>query len=188
MNEKGDLIRLLDLDKEFIIDLKYATKNNFTKQKIYNSNECYINKNTALLLIKAKNIFKADGYQVKIWDAYRPISAQKRFFEICPNPDFVALPPDMSKIKTFRPLHLNGQCVDVTLVDADGNDLEMPTGFDDFSKMAGLGCPDIPEIPRKNAEYLRSVMESVGFKGYESEWWHFYDMKTPPAPFLDFQI
>jgi len=188
MNTKGDLVRLLDLDKDFIIDLKYATINNFTKQKIYNSNDCYINKNTARLLIEAKNIFKSDGYRAKIWDAYRPISAQKHFFEIFPNPDFVALPPVMSKVKTFRPSHLNGQCVDITLVDATGNDLEMPTGFDDFSKMAGLGCPDIPKIPRKNAEYLLAVMESVGFKGYKNEWWHFYDIKTPPTPFLDFQI
>lgn len=188
MDAKGDLVRLLNLDTDFIIDLKYATKNNFTKQKIYNSCECYINKDTARLLIQAKNIFRTAGYHVKVWDAYRPISAQKRFFEILPDPDFVAIPPDMSKIKTFRPTHLNGQCVDITLVDENGNNLNMPTDFDDFSKMAGLGYPEIPEIPRKNAEYLRSVMESVGFKGYECEWWHFYDMKTPPTPFLDFQI
>lgn len=188
MNEKGDLVRLLDLDPDFIIELKYATGDNFTKQQIYASGDCYINKGTAQLLIKAKNLFKADGYRVKVWDAYRPISAQKRFFEILPDPDFVAEPPDMTRIKTFRPTHLNGQCVDVTLVKPDGTELEMPTPFDDFSEMAGLRCPSIPELPRKNAEYLCSVMESVGFAGYECEWWHFYDVTTPPAPFLDFQI
>lgn len=188
MNEKGDLVCLLDLDDGFIIDLKYATVNNFTKQIVYRSDICYINNTTARLLIEAKNKFKLDGYKVKVWDAYRPISAQKRFYEIMPDPNFVAIPPDMSKTKTFRPSHLNGQCVDVTLVDSNGNELNMPTEFDDFSCMAGLGCPDISEESRKNAEYLRDVMESVGFKGYENEWWHFYDMINIPSPYLDFQI
>lgn len=188
MNEKGDLIRLLDLDTDFIVELRYATEQNFTKQKIYASGECYINENTARLLVKAKNIFKEDGFHVKVWDAYRPISAQKRFFEILPDPNFVAIPPDMSSLVTFRPTHLNGQCVDITLTDADNMELLMPTAFDDFTEKAGLACQDIPEIPRKNAEYLRSVMESVGFQGYDSEWWHFYDVTTAPAPFLDFQI
>ena len=188
MNDKGDLVRLLDLDDDFIIDLKYATLDNFTKQTIYNSGICYINKNTAGMLIKAKNIFRKDGYRVKVWDAYRPISAQRRFFEIMPDPNFVAQPPDINSIKTFKPSHMNGQCVDVTLVDSQGNDINMPTEFDDFSSMAGLDCPYIPEIARKNAEYLKTVMESVGFQAYENEWWHFYDVTTPPTPFLDFQI
>lgn len=188
MKKQGDLVRLLALDPEFIIDLKYATEDNFTKQKIYSSGDCYVNRNTARLLIKAKNVFKADGYRVKIWDAYRPISAQRRFFEILPNPLFIGEPPDMSAVNTFRPAHLNGQCVDITLVNRDGRDVDMPTGFDDFSEMTGLICRHIPEALRKNAEYLRFVMESVGFSGYDSEWWHFYDATTPPAPFLDFQL
>lgn len=188
MSEQGDLIRLLDLDSDFIIDLKYATKNNFTKQKVYTSNECYINKNTAEILIYAKNIFKADGYRIRIWDAYRPISAQQRFYEILPNDNYVAIPPDMSVLEIFRPSHLNGQCVDITLTDIMGNNIKMPTDFDDFSKKAGLACTDIPQPERKNAEYLRDVMESVGFKGYEMEWWHFYDMKHTPTPYLNFQI
>lgn len=188
MNDKGDLVRLLDVDSDFIIELKYATPQNFTGRTVYQSNECYINKNTAQLLIKAKNLFRKDGYAVKIWDAYRPISAQKRFFEILPDTDFVAEPPDMSVLKTFRPTHLNGLCVDLTLIDPEGKELLMPSEFDDFSPRSGLKCPDIPPKPRKNAEYLRRIMESVGFAGYDCEWWHFYDVTTEPTPFLDFQI
>ena len=77
---QGDLIKLLDLDQDFIIDLKYATTDNFTGEKIYNSAECYVNQHTAEILIKARDIFKKDGYRLKIWDAYRPISAQAKFW------------------------------------------------------------------------------------------------------------
>lgn len=108
MNEKGNLVRLLDLDDDFIIDLKYATADNFTGQKIYNSNDCYMDRHTAEILIRAKNIFTKDGYRVKVMDAYRPISAQEKFWQILPDDNFVARPPDMAKLKVFRPTHLNG--------------------------------------------------------------------------------
>lgn len=188
MNLKGDLIRLIDLDKDFIIDLKYATTDNFTKVKIYQSGECYINKNTARHLIEAKNIFKKAGYKIKIWDAYRPISAQKKFFEILPNNNFVATPPDMNLIKKFKPSHMNGLCIDLTLTDISGQEISMPSKFDDFSKNASLTCSTTDVSLRNNAEYLKSVMELVGFQAYSGEWWHFYDIITTPVPYLDFQF
>ena len=187
-NEKGNLIRLFDIDDDFIIDLKYATADNFTGEKIYNSAECYMDRHTAEILIKARDIFKKDGYRVKIWDAYRPISAQARFWEIMPDDNFVARPPDMSKIKVFRPTHMNGMCVDVTLTDNDGNDIEMPTYFDDMTERASLLYSGHTENGKKNGRYLKEVMESVGFQGYDMEWWHFYDVTTEPTPFMDFRI
>ncbi len=45
-------------------------------------------------------------------------------WEIMPNDDFIARPPDMTKIKKFRPTHMNGMCVDVTLTDKEGNEIE----------------------------------------------------------------
>ena len=82
LEDKGNLIRLLDIDDDFIIDLKYATADNFTGEQIYNSAECYMDRHTAEILIKARDIFKKDGYRLKIWDAYRPISAQAKFWEV----------------------------------------------------------------------------------------------------------
>ena len=64
------LVRLIDLDDEFIIDLQYYKSSNFFKKKFYNENECFLNESTALRLIKAKNAFKREGLLVKIWDAY----------------------------------------------------------------------------------------------------------------------
>lgn len=186
--EKGNLVKLVEVDNEFIICLKYATSDNFTGQKIYNSDECWIDRHTAEILIKAKNIFKTAGYRVKVWDAYRPISVQAKFWEIMPNNDFVARPPDMSKIKDFKPSHMNGLCVDITLTDLEGNDITMPSEFDDMTERASLKCEKTSEEGRQNAVYMKEVMESVGFLSYENEWWHFYDVSTEPTPFMDFLI
>lgn len=176
MERKGNLIKLTDLSSDFIIDLKYATPDNFTGVQVYQSADCWLDEHTAQILIKAKEIFEKDGYQVKIWDAYRPIRAQKRFWEIMPNDDFIARPPDMTKIKKFRPTHMNGMCVDVTLTDKEGNEIEMPSPFDTMDERASLNYSGHSETGRRNGEYLKQVMESVGFQAYECEWWHFYDV------------
>lgn len=105
-----------------------------------------------------------------------------------PDNNFVARPPDMSKIKEFRPTHMNGLCVDITLTDLDGNDIVMPSEFDDMTERASLECTTTSEEGRKNATYMKEVMESVGFLAYKNEWWHFYDISTEPTPFMDFQI
>lgn len=186
--EKGNLVRLFDLDEDFIVDLRYAGPDNFTGQQVYTSGECWMDRHTAESLIRAKNIFKEAGYRVKIWDAYRPVSVQARFWEIMPDDNFVARPPDMHTLKTFRATHMNGLCVDVTLTDMDGNEIVMPCEFDDMTERASLACEDTPEEGRRNAAYLKEVMESVGFEGYKGEWWHFYDRGTAPTPYLDFQI
>ena len=116
------------------------------------------------------------------------LSAQKKFWEVMPNDDFVARPPDMATIKKFRPTHMNGLCVDVTLTDMDGKEIEMPSEFDDMTGKGALMCQDTPLEGRKNAAYMKAVLESVGFEGYENEWWHFYDVSTEPTPFTDYQI
>lgn len=188
MERKGNLVKLTELSTEFIIDLKYATEDNFTGVKVYQSEECWLDEHTAQILLKANELFKKDGFKMKIWDAYRPIRAQKRFWEIMPNDDFIARPPDMSKIKTFRPTHMNGMCVDVTLTDMDGDELEMPSPFDTMDERAALNYPNHSESGRKNGEYLKKIMESVGFLAYECEWWHFYDMTGEPMPFSDYDI
>lgn len=186
--DRGGLIRLSDHDGDFIVDLRYATDDNFTGQRIYNSSECWLYRHTAEILIKARDMFRADGYRVKIWDAYRPVSAQRRFWELMPDDDFVARPPDMSAISVFRPTHMNGMCVDVTLTDLEGRDIEMPSAFDDMSRRASLELSDCSETARENGRYLKRIMESAGFRGYDKEWWHFYDVTAEPVPFMDFPI
>ena len=188
MNKNIELVRLLDLDDEFIIDLKYATTDNFTKRNIYGVNECFLNPGTAQMLIEAKNIFKAKGYEVKVLDAFRPIWAQKILWDIIKDDDFVASPPSAGDMKNCKSSHLNGMCVDATLVDANGNELLMPTPFDYFGKEAAFSSLVEDGDAKRNAKLLIDVMESVGFENYDKEWWHFYDRKHKPVQYLDYKF
>ena len=185
MKQQGNLVRLLDMDPEFIIDLKYSTADNFTGSVVYNFTDCYIDIHTAQQLIAAKEMAKKDGYRIKVWDAYRPVHAQQRFWDLFPDNDFVAYPPDMATITEFKNSHLNGQCVDITLTDMDGNDIPMPSEFDDFTKKARLDCPETTGEARKNGEYLRDIMVKAGFDPYDGEWWHCYDRNVEPVRYAD---
>lgn len=182
---KKDLVRLLDMDKEFIIDLRYATENNFTGQRVYDSSECYIHGATAHLLIQAKNDFKKDGFSVKVWDAYRPHRAQQALWNFLPDDNFVAFPPDLTKAYSLRPSHMNGMCVDITLVNKKGEEILMPTEFDCFSKNANPLTSRSSQESIDNALYLRRVMVEHGFRPSNTEWWHFFDKSSEPLPFSD---
>ena len=185
MKQYGNLVRLLDMDDEFIIDMVYATPGNFTGSAVYPSAQCYIDINTARRLIEAKNLAKKDGFRMKVWDAYRPVRAQQKFWDLVQDNEYIAYPTDMATLKEFKNSHMNGQCVDVTLCDREGRELLMPSALDDFTKKARLDCPETTGEARKNAEYLRDIMVAAGFTPYSGEWWHFYDRKTEPVPYSD---
>jgi D-alanyl-D-alanine dipeptidase len=188
MNNSTELVRLLDVDDEFIIDLKYATTDNFTKKNIYQINECFINPGTAQILIEAKNIFKSEGYGVKVWDAFRPIWAHKMLWDIVSDDDFVAVPPSEDDMKNCKPSHFNGMSVDVTLVDHNGNELPMPTPFDYFGEEAAFSSLIRDSEAKTNAKLLIDVMGSVGFDNYEKEWWHFDDRIHTPTLYMDYKL
>ncbi len=171
-----------------LLFFKYAGKDNFTGQQIYQSAECYINRGTAERLIRAKNRFRQDGYRVKIFDAYRPVSAQVRFWEVMPDERFVARPPDTSKPAEWKASHMNGLCVDLTLTDPEGREIEMPTPFDEMTERASLAWSGHSGAAKANGEYLKRVMEEAGFAADEEEWWHFYDVTAEPVPYTDFRF
>lgn len=180
----SNLVKLNDLDNSILIDLKYSTKDNFTGKIVYPSSICAINYETGINLLKANEQFKEYGYSIKVFDAYRPISVQKIFYEIYPDSDYVAKPPSGNETN-YRPSHLNGMSVDITLVDKDGNELEMPSEFDEFSQAAKASNPDCSDKAKKNVELLVRVMEDNGFKNYEHEWWHFNDVVNKTQSYSD---
>lgn len=186
--EKEGLVLLKDLDDSFIIDLRYASGNNFTGKIIYSSPICVIRRETGEKLVKAQEVVREKGYRLKVWDAYRPLHAQRKLFEVCPINDFVAKPPDKPMTSGFRPRHNNGMAVDVTLVDDEGNELEMPSEFDDFSERGRFSNPNMTDQARKNVDYLHEVMTKVGFRTYDTEWWHFVDGVEEPTPYLDIPL
>lgn len=165
----GEFVRVLDWIPGICQELRYSGADNFTGQKIYGFQEAYLRYGTVKKLKAAQDQLEAWGMGLKIWDAFRPVSAQYSLWRICPNPTYVANP------ETGFSAHSRGNTVDVTLVDREGQELEMPTAFDDFSARADRDYSDCTEIQKANALTLEAVMENSGFSGYYGEWWHFTD-------------
>lgn len=155
--------------------LRYAAENNFTGQVIYDFTDAYLRYGTVQKLSAAQEILAQDGYSLLIWDAFRPVEAQFKLWEIFPDPAYVANPENGFSS------HSRGNTVDVTLVTLTGDAVEMPTGFDDFSLLADRDYSDVPETAAANAILLEQVMSDCGFKPYSGEWWHFSDTDSYPV-------
>ncbi|MEM7486319.1 MAG: M15 family metallopeptidase [Bacteroidota bacterium] len=159
-------VRLADFSHDFAYDMRYATKNNFLKEKVYECAECYIRVKTAKALIEVNKHFMEKGVKIKFYDCYRPNSVQYKMWKIVPNPQYVANPVKGS-------IHNKGGAVDITLVDFEGNELDMGTDFDFFGKKAYHDNQDLPETVLNNRKLLKETMESHGFWSIRTEWWHY---------------
>ena len=165
----GDFVKVTDYIPDLVVDLRYATENNFTQQVIYDFNEVWLRCGTVKKLMALQAELREKGLGLKLWDGFRPPAAQFTLWEICPDPTYVSDPS-----KGFSS-HSRGNTVDLTLVRSDGTELTMPTGFDDFSKLADRDYSDCTEEAADNALYLENLMIQHGFKPYSGEWWHFTD-------------
>lgn len=147
-----------------VIDLRYATTNNFTGRRIYPDSTRAMLRPEALLALKgAAATFRQKGCRIVIWDAYRPAWAQAKLREAYDNDDYV------SQISN----HSRGISVDVTLAQEDGSLLEMGTGFDEFSEKAHSDSRDISDESIANRGLLVDAMRNAGFIQHPNEWWHF---------------
>ena len=168
--ENSDFVRVRDYIPDIEVEIIYATDRNFTGQVIYGFDDAWLRYGTVKKLAKAQEKLKTKGVRLKIWDAFRPTSAQFRLWEICPDPRYVSDPN-----KGFSS-HSRGNTVDVTLVGKDSAELTMPTGFDDFSALADRDYSDVRDKEAvSNARLLENTMKQCGFKPYSGEWWHFSD-------------
>ena len=159
-------IRLADFSHDFAYDMRYATENNFLKAKVYDCAECYTRVRTAKALLKANAEFLEKGVKIKFFDCYRPNSVQYKMWKIVPNPQYVANPVKGS-------IHNKGGAVDITLVDLEGNELDMGTDFDFFGKRAYHDNLDLPQEILDNRKLLKETMEKYGFWSIRTEWWHY---------------
>jgi D-alanyl-D-alanine dipeptidase len=161
---------LIDLEKfipDVVLDIRYATTNNFTGEKIYNLPKAYARRPVAVSLKKAQEEFRKHGYGIKVFDAYRPYAATVKFYEVYPDTTFVASPYRGSR-------HNRGCAIDMTLIDLrTGEELRMPTGYDAFVREARPTYPVNDAVVRKNRALLITVMDKYGFRVNASEWWHF---------------
>lgn len=166
---------------DFVLDLRYATDNNFTGKRVYDAYVAVLQKDTLNKLISANEDFKALGYRIKIWDAYRPGQVQEYFWSIVQDRRYIASPYYNGS------RHNRGTAVDLTLVDSKGKELEMPTGFDEFNTTAYRNAV-MTNSAKKNVDLLTEVMVKNGFSPIETEWWHFDDINADNYPIQNYPL
>ncbi|MEY3243588.1 MAG: hypothetical protein RIR11_5027 [Bacteroidota bacterium] len=177
--DKKEFSNIADLAPDIKIDIRYATKNNFTKAQIYDCPKCLLRPAAATALVKVHEALKKQGYGgLKMFDCYRPRPYQQRLWDKVPNPDYVTPP-------TKGSMHSRGAAVDLTVVDKNGKELDMGTEYDFFGKKAHFDHLDLPEKVLANRRMLRSAMEAAGFEGIRTEWWHF-SYRTGKYDFSDY--
>ena len=159
--EDADFVRVRDYLPDVLQELPYAGTGNFTGHQIYEFTEVFLRYGTVKKLQAVCAELAGQGLTLKIWDGFRPVSAQFRLWEVCPDDTYVANPN-----RGFS-AHSRGNTVDVTLVDSLGNELEMPTAFDDFSGKADRDYSDVEEVPTEHALLLQNTMEKYGFEDDE---------------------
>ncbi len=175
-----DFVKLADYVPNALYDIRYMTTNNFMSTVLYPS--IYIptvRKDMALRLATvATNLFPK-GYRLKFWDAYRPASAQQKMWDYRPDANYIANPSGWGSN------HEHGGAVDVTLTDLAGNEIQMPTDFDDATTKASRSYSQCTLEQKANALILQNAMQAQGFVGLSTEWWHFDDTDVANDPLED---
>jgi len=161
-------------------DLRYATPNNFMHEQLYKKgDETFLRLPVAKALVKVQEELTQKGLGLIIWDAYRPYRVTVKMWELIKDDRYVADPKKGSG-------HNRGIAVDLTIINkSNGKELNMGTGFDDFSDTAHQTFTNLPEEILQNRLLLKNTMEKYGFIALPTEWWHFYWSRANDFELLD---
>ena len=157
-----------------VLELRYATKNNFMGRRMYpkKTNYSFLRVAAAEALAHVQKELNASGYGLKVFDAYRPYSVTEKFWELVHDDRYVADPKKGSG-------HNRGIAIDLTIIELNTKrELKMPTGFDNFTDSAHHDFMALPDDVLKNRELLKKTMEKYGFVAFATEWWH-YSLPNP---------
>jgi len=165
-SSRSDLVDILTIDPTIVLDIRYATENNFTHQKLYPIAKCMLRREAAESLRAVQNELHGQRLGLKVYDGYRPLSIQKKLWEVVSDERYVANPAKGSR-------HNRGAAVDLTIIDSLAQEIEMPTAYDDFTDKAHRNYMQLPEIVLGNRALLEAVMIKHGFLPMPTEWWHF---------------
>jgi len=168
------------------IDVRYATTNNFMHEQLYPIAKVYLRAPAARALADVERDLAHEHLGIKVFDGYRPWSVTKKMWDKIHDPDYVADPAKGSR-------HNRGAAVDLTLIDLrTGQELAMPTPYDDFTSRAHQDFNDLPPEVIANRAKLRDVMIKHGFEPLPTEWWHFdyagwqrFGIENVPLPELE---
>lgn len=173
------LVNITNYIPDIKLDIRYATDNNFTGEIIYDTALAFVRMPVAEALQFIQQALNKRGYGLVIMDAYRPYSATIKFYEVYHDTNFVASPYSGSR-------HNRGAAVDVSLMNlSTGEEVQMPTPFDDFSEKASPTYMNLPANVITNRELLINEMQNHGFKVNNNEWWHFDFIGWQAYPLMD---
>ena len=151
------LVDALTVAPRLRLDIRYATRDNFTHQRLRRA-ACQLRAPVAARLAEVQRELAARGLGLLVYDCYRPLSVQRLMWRLVPNPDYVADPHVGSR-------HNRGAAVDLTLVDQRGRPLPMPSPYDEFSPRAHRDFAGGSARERQNRALLEEVMARHGFVG-----------------------
>jgi D-alanyl-D-alanine dipeptidase len=170
---------LVRLAPGVLLDLRYATKNNFVETVLYDCGRCFFRPSAAKAIAAVQMELRKSGLGLKVFDCYRPRSVQYSLWKKVPDPKYVADPKKGSA-------HNRGIAIDLTLVDSSGKELNMGTEYDYFGREAHHTFQNLPADVLKNRKLLLNVMAKYGFYHTNTEWWH-YSMRIKGVPLDDWK-
>lgn len=169
------------LDPDLVLDMRYATDDNFLGRAVYDEPRCLLVPDAARRLLAAERALRVQGFRLVVWDCYRPLSVQREMWKILPDPTYVADPERGSR-------HNRGAAVDVGLLTVDGGAVPLPTPHDDFTPRAHRDATDLPAEAIATRERLERAMTDAGWIPLPSEWWHFDSRGWEAYPLLDLPL
>ncbi|MDO4739384.1 MAG: M15 family metallopeptidase [Eubacteriales bacterium] len=203
-NDRSGFVMITDVIPDAVLEIRYYSTFNFVGERIrsYEAPAAFLTKEAAAALKEVSDDLLAQGYRIKIYDAYRPQSAVDHFKEWAEDVEDTRMQayfyPGLEKSSLFeqgyiaaRSGHSRGSTVDLTLLDMKtGRDVDMGGPFDFFGELSHPGCREgLTQEQFENRMLLREAMLRRGFRPLESEWWHFTLENEPyPDTYFDFPI
>ena len=154
------------VDSTILLDLKYATTDNFVQEKLYNCGRCFLRPTVTKLIIAAHQQLQKQEFGLKLFDCYRPKPIQELLWKKVPNANYVTPPWKGS-------MHNRGAAIDLTIVDKNGRELDMGTAYDFFGKEAHHTYTKHSAAIAKNRKLLKELMASFDLHPIRTEWWHY---------------
>jgi len=159
-------IEISDKHLGFHLDIRYATDNNFVEEQMYECGKCFLQEKVAKQLWMAKKDFVEKGYELVLYDCYRPKPVQQKLWDKVPDARYVTPPKRGS-------MHNKGAAIDLGLTDLEGNILDMGTEYDYFGVEAYQTYTKHPKEIMDRRVLLKETMEKHGFRSIRTEWWHY---------------
>ena len=203
IHDSRDFVLLADFVPDIVQEIRYHSTFNFVGTRINGYEEpcALLTIQAARALLSASNELNAQGFRLKVFDAYRPACAVKHFvlwgiddLDERMKPFFY---PDLEKNELFErgyiaknSSHSRGSTLDLTLLDMQtGSEVDMGSPFDFFGEISHPDFDGVTSEQKQNRMFLQNAMVRNGFEPLANEWWHF-TLKDEPFPdtYFDFPV